>query len=263
MAADLLDEGARLITEVGACHSRARRYRAIAADCEERVLGRALALGGALRTWAREAAPDRAACAAAVAELRQLIAYCDAAVAAVHASVPYRAALTAWEGARWSAVAALTPAIFDGIDPLASARPLYFPISVVAPRGGTHFLPPPAVAERVCSVLRGGLPAADPVPELGADEALRAVVLDDDPDAVETPVTLVVEPEDVSWPLFRLVPAGEVFVYVPRLEVRARVRCTSHVADEWWAVRPDAYEAYVTELAGELSTRGIANLERG
>ncbi len=263
MAADLLEEGARLIADVGACYSRARRYRAIAADCEERFLGRGLAIGGAMREWARATRPDRAACAAAVAELRQLIADCDAAIAVVHASVAYREAVAAWDGERWSAVAALAPAIFDGIEPIASVRPLHFPVSVVAPRGGTHFLAPPTVADRISGLLRDGLPAADPVPELGADDTLRAVVLDDDADAIEAPLTLVVAAEDVPWPLFRLAPVGEIFVYVARLQVPARVRCAAHAADEWWAVRSDAYEAYVSELARELAARGVVDLLRG
>ncbi len=263
MAADLLEEGARLISEVGACYSRARRYRAIAAECEERLLGRALAIGGAMREWARATVVDTAACAAAVAELRRLIADCNAAIAAVRASVPYRDAVAAWDDARWSAVAALAPTIFDGIEPVASARALHFPVSVVAPRGGTHFLAPATVADRVRGLLQDGLPAADPTPERGADENLRAVVLDDDPGAVEAPLTLVVAPDDVPWPRFRLAPVGEVFVYVARLQVPARVRCAAHAADEWWAIRPDAYEAYVAELTGELGARGIVDVLRG
>src|SRR6266446_4363948 len=136
MAVDLLAEGERLIADVGACYSRARRYRATAAACEERLLARALAIGGALRGWARAALPDRDAC--------------DAAVAAVHATAPYREAVAAWRGERWAAVAALAPTIFDGIEPSAGARLLYYPLSVVAPRGGAHFLAPPVVADRVC-----------------------------------------------------------------------------------------------------------------
>lgn|SRR5438552_56350 len=263
MAVDLLAEGERLIADVGACYSRARRYRATAAACEERLLARALAIGGALRRWARAALPDREACAAAVAELRQLIADCDAAVAAVHASAPYREAVAAWRGERWAAVAALAPTIFDGIEPTAGARLLHYPVSVVAPRGGAHFLAPPVVADRVCTLLRAGISVADPTPELGADDTLRAVVLDDDADAIEAPVTLVVAAEEVPWPLFRLAPVGEVFVYVARLQVPARVRCAAHAADEWWAVRPDAYEAYVGELTHELAARGIAAPLRG
>ena len=51
-------------------------------------------------------------------------------------------------------------------------------------------------------------------------------------------------------------------------EERAAVRLqnaarAAHAADEWWAVRPDAYEAYVGELTHELAARGIAAPLRG
>jgi len=260
---DLLDEGARLIAELGGCYARARRYRAIAAECEDRYLGRALAIGSAMREWSRAAAPDHPACAAAIEELRKLASACEGAIGTVHASAPYRAAVSAWNEGRLHEVAALAPAIFDAIEPLLTPRPLHFAVSVAGRRGGEHFLPPASVAERIIELVRTGLPAADPVPELGADESLRAVVLDEDPEAMEAPITVLVAPEDVPWPLFRLEPAGEVFVYAPRLHARMRVRCALEVRDEWWAIRPEAYADYVAELERELAARGVEDVERG
>lgn len=262
MAGDLFDEGAQLITEVGRCYERGRRYRAIAAECEDRVLARALAIGGEMRVWARDPVPDEAACAAAVEELTELLRACAAAIDSVHAGAPYRRALRAWNVGDWRAVAALAPTIFDAVEPLATTRPLHFGVAVTGRRGSEHFLPAAAVAEQVLELMRSGLPAADPVPELGADDRLRAVVLEQDAEAVEAPVTIVVAPEDVPWPLFRLAPAGEVLVYARHVLVPMRVRCAARTADEWWAVRPDAYESYVAELAGELATRGVTAIER-
>jgi hypothetical protein len=260
---DLLDEGARLIAELSACYARARRYRAIAAECEERYLGRALALGSTMREWSRAVALDPVVCAAAIEELGSLSRACEGAIGAVHASVPYRAALSAWNEGRLHEVGALAPTIFDAIEPLLTPRTLHFAVSIVGARGGEHFLPPASVAERIAGLMRTGLPAADPVPELGADESLRAVVLDEDPEAMEAPITIVVAPEDIAWPLFRLEPAGEVFVYAPCLRARMRVRCAFEVRDEWWTIRPEAYAHYVAELERELSARGVEEIERG
>ncbi|MBI3769120.1 MAG: hypothetical protein HY271_11605 [Deltaproteobacteria bacterium] len=263
MAGDLLDEAARLIADLGGSYTRARRYRALAADCEARYLAPALAIGSEMRERSRDPEPDREACAVAVAELRRLAIACEAAIAAVRASALYRAAVRAWDEEHWREVAALAPTIFDAIEPFATVRPLHFAVSVAGRRGGEHFLPPATVAERLLDLLRIGLPAADPVPELGADETLRAVVLDEDPEAIEAPITVIVAPEDVVWPLFRLEPAGEIFVYAPRVQARMRVRCASHVDDEWWAVRPEAYSRYIADLERELAARGVDDVERG
>jgi hypothetical protein len=263
MAGDLLDEAARLIADLGGCYARARRYRALAADCEERYLARTLAIGSEIRERLRVPEPDRAACAPAVDELRRLAIACEAAIGVVRASAPYRAAVRAWDEGRWSDVAVLAPTIFDAIAPFATVRPLHFTVPVVGRRGGAHFLAPATVAERILDLLRTGIPASDPVPELGADETLRAVVLDEDPEAIESPIAVIVAPEDVAWPLFRLEPAGEIFVYAPHVQARMRVRCASHVDDEWWAVRPEAYGRYVAELERELAARGIDDIERG
>ncbi len=263
MASDPFDEAATLIADLGRCYARARRYRVLAAECEERYLARALAIGGNVREWARAPEPDRVACAAAVAELRRLGGECDAAIRDVQESAPYRAAVRAWDANRFVEVAALAPAIFDSVEPFAATHALHVPVSVTARRGGEHFLPPAIVAERLVDLMRDGLPAAEPVPDFGADDHLGAVLLDEDAEAMAAPVTIVVDPADVSWPLFRLEPAGEVLVYVPRLQARMRVCCASEVGDEWWAVRPDAYGRYVADLERELRARGVEGIERG
>lgn len=260
---DLLDEGARLMTEFGERYTRARRYRAVAAECEERHLGRALAIGSALREWARAATGDDADHATAIDELRALVRACEEAIGIVHDSPSYRAACVAWDEGRFHDVAALAPTIFDAIEPLTTPRTLYAPVPIVGRRGGEHFSPPAVVAERIAGLARTGLPAADPVPQLGADECLRAVVLDDDPEAVEAPITIIVAAEDLALPSLRLAPAGEIFVYAPLLRARLRVRCAPEAHDEWWTVRPEAYVGYVRELVRELAIRGITDVARG
>jgi hypothetical protein len=260
MAQDAFQDTARLIEEFGVCYTQARRYRQIAAECEDRYLARALAIGSEVRQRLRA---DDEAVDAVVAELRGLIASCAAAIAAVHASATYRHARRAWEDGRFSDVAAVAPAIFDSVEPYSAPDTVYHAIGVTDPRrGGEHFLPAGYVAERIATLVTAGIAAAEPVPDLGADAAIRAVFLEDDPDAAGSPVTIAVEPQHIGLPTFRLGMAGEVLIYAPNVPAVPRVRCATTVSDEWWAVRPDAYARYVDDLARELAARGVHELVR-
>ena len=260
MARDALQEAARLIEAFGVCYTQARRYRQIAAECEDRYLARALAIGSEIRRRVR--AEDEAV-DAAIEELGRLCASCAAAIAMVHAGVPYRRALHVWEEGRLLDVAAMAPAIFDGVEPYLATDTLYHAVQVTDPRrGGEHFLPAAKVAERIATLVASGIAAAEPVPDLGADAAIRAVFLEDDPDAASSPVALAVEPERIGLPTFRLGSAGEVLIYAPSVSPVPRVRCATTVSDEWWAVRPDAYARYVDDLERELTARGIRELVR-
>ena len=240
MARDALQEAARLIEEFGVCYTQARRYRQIAAECEDRYLARALAIGSEIRQQVR--AEDEAV-DPAIEELRRLCASCAAAIAAVRASAPYRQALHAWEEGRFLDVAVVAPAIFEGIEPYRAPDSVYHAV--------------------IATLIATGIAAAEPVPDLGADAAIRAVFLEDDPDAASSPITLVVEPERIGLPTFRLGSAGEVLIYAPSVPPVARVRCAATVSDEWWAVRPDAYSRYVDDLERELAARGVRELVRG
>ena len=82
MAAEALDEIATLIGEIGRCYQRGRRYRAIAAVCEERYLARALEIGSRVRRARRVGDLDAPAAASLIATLRELQAECERAIAA-------------------------------------------------------------------------------------------------------------------------------------------------------------------------------------
>jgi hypothetical protein len=259
MTNDAHEQAAALLTEIGRCYATARRYHAIAADCETRIFERALAIGGELRLRTTEVRPELAA--DAVHELTALRAACEAAVRGVRESAAYRAAEAAWDHERFAEVAALAPAIFDGIEVDEESRTLYLPVAVTGRRGGEHFLAAAVVADRIAALQREGIPRADPPPALGADERLGAVVLDADLETSESPVVLAVEAAALPLPRFRLEPAGETLVYAPRLLVPVRVRLAPSVTDEWWAVRPDAYAEFAATLTAELRARGIDDVD--
>jgi hypothetical protein len=259
MMNDPHEQATALLTEIGRCYGVARRYRAIAADCDTRILDRALAIGGELRAPRRE--PEPGAVAAALRELGALLAECTGAMQRVRESATYRAAAAAWDQGRLVDLAACVPAIFDAVVPDTTAGVLYFPVPVTRRRGGEHFLGAGDVAARVHVLLREGIPQADPPPGLGADDRLGAVVLDVDAESDETPVALAIDTDALPLPRFRLDPGGEVLVYTPRLLVSARVRLAPAVSDEWWVVRPDAYAAFTAELSAALRARGVRAIE--
>ena len=226
----------------------------------DRYLSRALAIGSEIRQRVRAEDDD---VDAAVEELGRLCASCAAAIATVHASTPYRRALHAWEERRFLDVAAVAPVIFEGVEPYVGPDTVYHAVGVTDPRrGGEHFLPAAEVAERITTLLATGIAAAERAPDLGADAAIRAVLLEDDPDAAGSPVALVVEPACIGLPAFRLGSAGEILIYAPSVLPVQRVRCAATVSDEWWAVRPEAYGRFVDDLEQELAARGVREFVR-
>ncbi len=70
-------------------------------------------------------------------------------------------------------------------------------------------------------------------------------------------MALTIEPASFGVPVCRVGVGGDVALYVARLRVPFAVRCAPALHDEWWAVRPDAYERYVAELRAELTARAI------
>ncbi len=255
-------DATQLIARLARCHAIARRYRAIAADCEERFLGRALEVGSALRAHARVPDAERRVIDDALRELTQLIGECEAAIRSVRESAPYRAALAAWNAGRLLEVAVQAPVIFDGVVPDILASRLYLPVSVTAAGRGEHFLAATVVADHIALLLRDGIPQSDPPPGRGADEQLGVVTLDDDTESADSPIMLAIDGGSLALPTFRLQPAGEVLIYTPRLRVPAAVHFAAGTTDEWWAVRPDAYAGYTATLARELAARGVVDVDR-
>jgi hypothetical protein len=257
MPADALDIVAALTAEVGTCYQRARRYRALAARCEDFYLARALEIGSEVRRAARGGLTDTTALAAAVISLRTLVSECEAEIAQVRGGDAYRRAAAAWADDRWDEVAAAAPAIFAAVEPYDPCPTLYWAISITARRrGDEHFISPAVCAAAILDARREGIRAAAPPPDLGADETVGAIVLTDDPETAESPVLLAIDPADLP-PACRVAPAGDALIYARSLRVPFEVRLAESVTDEWWAVRPEAYREYAAGLRAELAASAI------
>ena len=256
--ADPLARLADAIREVGLAAERARRYRALATSVAEPAFERALAIGTAIRRSLRDPERQRADAAEATRELATLLDGCTRAVADVQASAAYRDAVDALAAGATDRVASLAPLLFSGVEPWPDARRVYWPVPIASPRSGSHFLPPAECAARIAACAADGVDAATPPPELGADEHIPAIVLGTEHDVAESPLVLVIEATALPAPLCRLAGGTTAFFYAPGVRVPFRVCTAAIVSDEWWAVRPDAYRAYVDELRSALAPRGIA-----
>jgi len=255
---DVFKEIATLIAEVGRCYRRGRRYRDIAALCEQRYLAGALEIGSSIRQRARGGSLDAGATVSTVDSLRDLLAGCEAAIAAVHASDIYRRTVAAWEGGRCADVAVAAPSIFASVEPYPDCPTLYHSIAITSRRGGgDHFISPSACADALTELSCSGIVPSSTPPELGADERIRAVLLSEDFEVAESPIALAIEPSALDVPICRIGPAGDGLIYTARLSVPFRVCFAEVVADEWWALQPDAYDNYVDRLVTELAARGL------
>jgi hypothetical protein len=255
---DVIEEIATLIAEVGRCYRRGRRYRDIAARCEEHYLAGALEIGSSIRRRDRSGRLDAGAAARAADGLRNLLAGCEAAIAAVHASDLYRRTVAAWEGGYWADVAAAAPSIFASVEPYPDCPTLYYSIAITSRRaGGDHFISPSACADAVNELHRSGIAPPSTAPELGADERIQAVLLSQEFEVTESPIALAIEPSALDVPRCRIGPAGDAVIYTARLCAPFRVRFAEAVADEWWALQPDAYDDYTDRLTLELTARGL------
>ena len=255
---DPLAEAAALIRDVGRSTQHARRYRDLAVAVAEPILDRTLAIGSDLRRAARGRGPEPAtAIAAAIAELRNLLARCEEAIDGIKTSSAYQEAVASFAAGEAERVAPLATAIFTDVIPYEPAGFLYWAVPLSNGRSGTHFLAPEEVAARLYVIAIEGFSAAIQPPELGGDETIRPVMLTDQHEGSESPLALAFEPHAIPAPVCRLEGSNVVLFYAERLAATFVVSCTANVNDEWWKARPDTYRQYLEELRDALSARAL------
>lgn len=254
--ADPVAEAADLIRAVGTCAQHARRYRALAAPIAEPIFDRALELGSDVRRGARGPEPGPPL-AAAIAELRALLARGEAAIAGVRAGAEYRSAAAAFAAGDVAAVARVAPDVFAGVMPRPPGGTLYWPVPLGRRGGGEHFITPGACADRVHRIATDGLSSPEEAPDLGGDDTIRPVMLGEEHDASDSPIALAFDAARLP-PLCRLDDGGLALLYAPHVRAPLAVHAVADVGDEWWRIRPDAYRQYLDELGRELGARGLA-----
>lgn len=253
------DDSTRLLAAIADAYALGRRYRAIEAACEDAYFGRTLDLGSRLRREQRARTLSTSELADIHSELEQILTDLQQGIAGVRGGALYRETRQAFEASDEPLLARRIPELFAGLLPFDDTRPLAFPVPVLAPRGvETHFLAPSACARRIIDLAITGIPAATEPPELGADDVIRAVVLEDAEEPSETPVAVILDARQSGAPRFRFGAGGQVVCHRPHLKLPLFVRLLREHEDEWWATGPLDYDAWTAEIEAALLAAGIA-----
>jgi len=138
-------------------------------------------------------------------------------------------------------------------------RTLYAPVAIGGGKSVDHFLPADACADRIRTIAADGLAGASDadVSSPGSDEAIYPLRLSETHDEGESPIALAFAPDAVPGLVGRLAGSDVVLLYAHRLRAEFVVSCTSEVSDEWWEIRPDAYQRYLEELKVALTARSL------
>ncbi len=256
MTGDVFAEAADRIADAARAAEDARRYRALAGAVAEPTFDRALAIGSDVRAAARRGEP--AAVVPLLAELRELTERCRAGIAEIRASAVYQDAARAYAAAEPRRVAELASLLFADLA-LEHPGTLYWSVPILGGRSHEHFLSAVACTDRIADLLHAGIPAASPPPARGADEILLPIVFTTSHEESESPVALALAPGAFPAPACRIVESEVVLYYAERLAADFTVTIAAETDDEWWRVRPAAYQTYVAELRAALTARSIPN----
>jgi hypothetical protein len=254
---DALAEAAALIRDVGLSAERARRYRALATTVAAPMLDRSIEIGSAVRRAGRDLGHGHDSIAAALTELRQLLAGSEAAIAAVRAEPRYRDAAAAFARGDVGRVSRLAAEIFTDVEPGDAFGRVAWEVPVGGERRGEHFASPATCVARIAAVRRDGLRAASAPAGLGGDEIIAPIALTTDLDAGDGPLLVVYDVGSLPAPPCRLAGSTVALVYAARLNAPFGVRIAATVTDEWWTIRPDAYEEWRMTLAPLLAAEGL------
>jgi hypothetical protein len=254
---DALAEAAALIRDVGLSAERARRYRALATSVAAPAFDRNLEIGSTIRRAGRDPGAEPSTIAVAIAELRDLLARTEAAVAAIHLDPSYRDAATAFRRGEVTRVASLATAIFTDVEPLRCSGTVAWEVPVAGERRAERFASPETCVARIAAVQRDGLRATGTTSGFGGDETITPILLTTDPDGADSPLVLAYDARSLPGPLCGLAGSAIALFYGRRLRAPFIVRAATTVSDEWWNVRPDAYAEWRAELAPLLQRAGL------
>lgn len=252
---DIRDEAAELLGELGRRAQYAARYRTLATTVAEPAFDRAIAIGSEIRQADR--AGRSALIAAAVDELREQLRRCEEGIRDVQTSAIHRALVGAYAAADVEHATELAVSVFAGVTNDAPRVARHWPVSISGGRSADHFISPERCVATIRRALEEGIAAPEEAPALGGDDHVRPVRLTSSADAAESPITLLFEPDRLPGPLGALGEDVGLW-YAERLQANFTVTAAATVSDEWWEIRPDAYDQYVTTLGRVLAEAGLS-----
>jgi len=209
LAAEL--EGA--IADMGLLLVELEKFHVAPGSSGDALRAEALRLGDRARRLHRSGTLDDPATAVLVRDAGDVVRRLRRSLRDIRDAADYRAAVVAHRTGDHTALAALLPALFVGLDPVGQPPALFHPVAWLRrnrPR------PPADLAADVARMRHAGLVAAGDATGWGSDPELPAVQLLTAPPAGD-PIALRFDPGTLPPAIFRLRDTDEYLVHVPVL----------------------------------------------
>lgn len=247
--------------ELGDLYVLARRFRVLRDDADRDLLTTITDLGLQLRKLCRHAELSEVAIAEHAGRVQSVRRTWLARIAEVKGSATYRAARAAYEADEQHELARLLPEVVAGIDIVDPVPDLYFGVRVSRPRrgpGSPPFVDSATCVERVLERMREGLrPPVDD--ELG----FARLTPGDDPESLDSPVSLRLAPSPAGPTLFRSTDDSDLHVYTPSLAGPFTPALCVEFEDPWWQTNDESYEEFRQRVTEGLRSRGCDVLDVG
>jgi len=245
--------------ELGALYVVAVSFVPLREAAEAKFLPETAALGAQLRKHLREGRMDDVAVDAAARGIAALRVHWHQQLEMLRDSVLYQESLAAWETDQSERLATLLPRLIAGIEPTESPPILFYGVSLASGRrhpGGRPFLSPEACAQKVAAYRSEGIPAEATGKEWW-DTELASITFTDDPEALDSPVALRVDPAQTRTPVFLVAGESTFRIYTRVLKIPFTVTLHEEATDEWWQAFEESYQDYRVALAKHLEQDGL------
>jgi len=252
---DAENDAATLIAETARSAQNAHRYRALATTVADPVFDRVLALGSEIRRATHKRMT--ATIPAVLKELRSLRRCCEERIREVRAGTAYRELVAAYTGGSVTCATTLAAEIFTDVTVESPSQLLQWAVPLAGRRSDEHFVPPERCARSIQIWATSGITAPLEPPDMGGDDTIRPLRLTEAPDHSESPIALAFTTGELPGPVGRLGERGIRLWYAKQLRVPFTVHAAPTIDDEWWEVRPAAYESYVAALRPALTAARI------
>lgn len=239
----------------------ARRFRALRAEADAVFLPAVTRVGLRLRRLRRQDSLPDEAVADVAAEMHALRDAWQERIAALQATGLYSEARAACDANDQAALARLLPQVLAALETVPPPPVLHFAIRVSAVRrgpGSPPFIDSGTCIERIVERMAAGFrPAGDDA------TGFPAISTSDDPDALDSPVSLAVTAAAMPATVFRSLDDEQLVLFTPHLAA-AFVPALCHTTDDgWWLTNEESWAEFRDRVASGLAARGVAVLHVG